>query len=157
MPNWPAPTEPSATPATLARTVLTRYAFAVDDSDLETLAGLVDPDVALELTAGTLSGREAVREFYGGTFASRRFSRHLITDVDVTSVEGTGADERVGFRARFLFASVGDAVRSGIGTYRGTLRREGGEPVLTALEVQLDIVADGLEAVVQLPGAEVPR
>jgi hypothetical protein len=70
------------------RTLLQRYARAVDDRDIDTLSGLFHPDAELTGARGT----ETLEEFLTGMRAPRTFpaSMHVIADPLIELGPGTG-------------------------------------------------------------------
>jgi len=104
------------------RMTLYRYARAVDDHDLDTLAALAADDVELRRVDGLHQGREAFLRIYRNFFASAvDWSRHLITNIEV---EGTG--DRATTRAYFEAAmTAGESSRLVFGEYRHELVHTG--------------------------------
>ncbi|NKQ55805.1 nuclear transport factor 2 family protein [Amycolatopsis sp. K13G38] len=104
------------------RMTLYRYARAVDDRELDTLAALATDDVELRRVDGLHTGREAFLRIYRDFFASEvDWSRHLVTNIEV---EGDG--DRASTRAYFEAAmTAGAASWLVFGEYRHELVRTG--------------------------------
>jgi len=102
------------------RRLLTTYAYAVDDKDINLLMSLFASDVRLSIPSKELQGAEAAKEYYLGLFASQEKMRHKIFNVelDVKNAMGrayvtytgrsmdTGKDSALEGNYRYKFAKV---------------------------------------------------
>lgn len=153
MPAVPADTVGAGTASAkaVAELALHRYAYAIDDHDIDGLIEIVGADVVFELSTSTLRGRDEVRAAFEAIFPTRTLSRHLVGNVDVVSVERDGCADTVSFRGRFLFVIESPAsTRLGVGTYRGAVRVTDDEWTLTHLKVDIDLATSGLESLAAL-------
>lgn len=92
----PSPAELQAVADRLAIVgVLHRYAFAIDDADFESLAGVFTPDAVMEFPGwGVREGRPAIIELISGVVAELDATQHFLGNATVTSLEGDRATAR---------------------------------------------------------------
>lgn len=98
----------TAEAAEAVRTVMYRYARAVDRRDEVLLAACLTDDVVLHRVDGPRNGRDAVLAFYRTVFEGPTvWSKHLITNVAVTAVP-------TGFEASAYFHAVSHTATDGM-------------------------------------------
>jgi uncharacterized protein (TIGR02246 family) len=103
------------------RDLVERYAFCVDEKDVDTLVGLYTEDGEFNRIQKTITGREGLREFYEGMVTRYHPTRHLpslqvITRLGQDSAEATatgtaelgedGELMRAAYKFRDTFARV---------------------------------------------------
>ena len=134
-----------------ARNLVAAYATAVDAEDADALTAIFAPDMVLSTPHRHCPDREAVLEFYRGTFArSRSPKRHFITNVAVDQ-SGEGAVAT----SYFVFiAADDDEPLIGWGRYRDTFGWRDGRLVFVSkwieTELQVDVREGWAEALLAL-------
>jgi ketosteroid isomerase-like protein len=134
-----------------ARNLVASYAAAVDAEDAGALAAIFAPDMELSTPHRHCPDRDAVLEFYRGTFArSRSPKRHFITNV---AVDQSGGQPVASSYFVFVTAEEGQPL-IGWGRYRDTFGWRDGRLVFVAkwieTELQVDVREGWAEALLAL-------
>jgi 3-phenylpropionate/cinnamic acid dioxygenase small subunit len=130
--------------STRAAQHLYAYARAVDEGDLETLAGLTTEDVQITRVDGTHQGRERFLDVYRAFRDSPvEGSKHVVTNVQAYREDGGLIRARAYFQATMFDP---DGTRLVIGQYSDSLRDEGDRLVFVHKRISV-------ERVVQLAAA----
>jgi len=122
----------SATPdAAAALQVPARYAHAVDNDDLEALAGCFVEDAALEVEVrGTEHrrvhrGRAAILDLFRASFAAHRVRRHIVSSVVLESL--TAGEARIRSYVTVLSIDGESLQPSASGVYEDLAVADGGQ------------------------------
>ena len=121
-----------------ARALVGAYASAIDGQDADGLERIFAADMVLSTAHRHLEGRQAVVDYYRGTFETHGPRRHFITN---TVVDQTGPAPVA--RSYLLYVSVdGDIPLIGWGRYVDTFGWRDGELLFVQKSIAIQLEAD---------------
>ena len=121
-----------------ARALVAAYAGAVDAQDAAALERIFAADMVLSTSHRHLEGREAVMEYYRGTFERLGPRRHFVTN---TAIDQSGPE--IVARSYLLYVSVdGDTPLIGWGRYVDTFGWRDDELLFVAKSIAIQLEVD---------------